>query len=133
MTKDAVQSIDDLTYEWPSNLSQYEARIFLGLTAAEAMAGALAFLLPVGTIQSKFGFFIGLVCGIIVLLSIKKFERFGNRSILVFLFLRTAERRHRLCRPPENPEIELPLIMGGSSGRLEVENWEGETIMTIEE
>ena len=121
-----TQSIDDLTYEWPSNLSQYEARIFLGLTAAEAMAGALAFLLPVGTIQSKFGFFIGLVCGIIVLLSIKKFERFGNRSILVFLLLRTAERR-------QNPEIELPLIMGGSSGRLEVENWEGETIMTIEE
>ncbi len=117
--------IDDLTYEWPSNLSQYEAKIFLGLTATEAMGSAMAFLLPTGTMRSGMGFFVGLICCLVVLLSIKKIERFGNRSVLVYLAQRTYEKR-------THPEIELPLIMGGSSARVELESWEGETLITFD-
>ena len=29
--------------------------------------------------------------------------------------------------------IELPLIMGGQSGQVEIETWEGETLMVVGE
>ena len=57
-----IENLDDLIYEWPSNLSQYEAKIFLGLTATEAMGSSMAFLLPIGVIQSGFGFIVGFIC-----------------------------------------------------------------------
>ena len=119
-------SIDSLTYEWPSNLTQYEAKIIAGLTATEAMATAMAFLLPVGTIKSGFGFFIGLTLAIIVLLSIKKVERFGNQPILLHFAKKTMEGR-------QNKEVELPLIMGGNSAQVELESWEGETLITMDQ
>lgn len=124
--KQETQTFNELTYEWPSNLTQYEAKILLGLTATEAMATAMAFLLPVGIIKSGFGFFIGLTLAIIVLLSIKKVERFGNQPFLIYFAKKTIERR-------QNKEIELPLIMGGDSAQVELENWQGETLITYDQ
>lgn len=121
-----IENLDDLIYEWPSNLSQYEAKIFLGLTATEAMASSMAFLLPIGVIRSGFGFIVGFICCVVILLSIKKIEQFGNQPFLIYLAQRTLERR-------QNPEIELPLIIGGDSGYVEIENWEGETLLTLGE
>ena len=118
--------LDDLTYQWPSNLSEYEAKIFLGLTATEAMASSMAFLLPIGVIRSGFGFIVGFVCCLVVLLSIKKVERFGNQPLLIHLGQRLLERRRA-------NQIELPLIIGGGSGRVEIENWQGETILTLDD
>lgn len=120
------QTIDSLTYEWPSNLTQYEAKIIAGLTATEAMATAMAFLLPVGTIKSGGGFLIGLTLAIIVLLSIKKVERFGNQPVLIYFAKKTIEGRQK-------KEIELPLIMGGHSAQVQLESWEGETLITIDQ
>ena len=121
-----IENLDDLIYEWPSNLSQYEAKIFLGLTATEAMGSSMAFLLPIGVIQSGFGFIVGFVCCLVVLLSIKKVERFGNRPFLIYLGQRLLERRR-------GRQIELPLIMGGGSGRVEIESWDGETLLTLDD
>ena len=121
-----IENLDDLIYEWPSNLSQYEAKIFLGLTATEAMGSSMAFLLPIGVIQSGFGFIVGFVCCIVVLLSIKKVERFGNRPFLIYFAQRLLERQR-------GRQIELPLIMGGGSGRVEIESWEGETLLTLDD
>lgn len=123
---DKNETLDDLTYQWPSNLSEYEAKIFLGLTATEAMAGSMAFLLPIGVMSSAFGFVIGFVSALVVLLSIKKVERFGNQPLLIHLGRRAFERRRA-------NQMELPLIIGGSSGRVEIENWQGETIMTLDD
>ena len=121
-----IKNIDDLTYEWPSNLSQYEAKIFLGLTATEAMASSMAFLLPIGVMRSGFGFIVGFISCVIVLLSIKKVERFGNRPFLIYLAQRALERRR-------SPKIELPLIIGGDSGHVEIESWEGEILLTLDD
>ena len=121
-----IENLDDLIYEWPSNLSQYEAKIFLGLTATEAMGSSMAFLLPIGVIQSGFGFIVGFVCCLVVLLSIKKVERFGNRPFLIYMAQRLLERRR-------GRQIELPLIMGGGSGRVEIESWDGETLLTLDD
>ena len=118
-------SLSELTYQWPSNLSEYEAKIFLGLTATEAMACSMAFLLPIGVISSAFGFIVGFICALVVLLSIKKIERFGNQPLLIHLAQRAFERTRA-------NQMELPLIIGGSSGRVEIENWQGETIMTLD-
>ena len=120
------ENLDDLTYQWPSNLSEYEAKIFLGMTATEAMATSMAFLLPIGVMSSGFGFIIGAISALVVLLSIKKVERFGNQPLLIHAGQRIFERRRA-------NQMELPLIIGGGSGRVEIENWEGETIMTLDD
>ena len=119
-------NIEDLTYQWPSNLSEYEAKIFLGMTAAEAMATSMAFLLPIGVMSSGLGFVIGFISALVVLLSIKKVERFGNQPLLIHIGQRLFERRRA-------NQMELPLIIGGGSGRVEIENWDGETIMTLDD
>ncbi len=119
-------NLDDLTYQWPSNLSEYEAKIFLGMTATEAMATSMAFLLPIGIMSSGFGFVIGFIAALVTLLSIKKIERFGNQPLLIHVGQRLFERRRANL-------MEIPLIIGGGSGRVEVESWEGETIMTLDD
>ena len=120
------ENLDDLTYQWPSNLSEYEAKIFLGMTATEAMATSMAFLLPIGIMSSGFGFVIGFIAALVTLLSIKKIERFGNQPLLIHVGQRLFERRRANI-------MEIPLIIGGGSGRVEVESWEGETIMTLDD
>lgn len=120
-----AKSFDELTYEWPENLSQYEAKIFLGLTANEAMATAMAFLLPLGVVRSGWGFLFGAILALLVLASIKKVERFGNQPFLLYFAKRQLERR-------QSPTLELPLVMGGQSSRVELESWEGETLLTVE-
>ena len=117
--------LNQLTYEWPPNLTEYEAKIFLGLTTGEAIAGSLAFLIPIATLQNTAGFVVAIISAAVVLLSIKKFDRFGNRSLPVYFFARWLEGR-------QQPEVELPLILGPSSSYVELENWEGETIMVME-
>ena len=116
----------DLTYEWLPNLSQYEARIMLGLTAQEAMACALGFIIPISIVPSIGGVIIAILTIIIILLTIKKIDRFGQRAFLVYLTIRFWERINK-------KQIEIPLIMGGGSGRIELENWEGETVLTLDD
>ena len=121
-----MSSKEDLTYEWLPNLSNYEARIMLGLTAQEAMASALGFIMPVTFIPSLFGVIVAILTVITILLTIKKIDRFGQKAFLVYLVIRIFERIKK-------KEVEIPLIMGGNSSRIELENWEGETILTLDD
>ncbi len=98
----------------------------LGLTAQEAMGAAMGFILPVSVIPSLLGVVVATASTIIVLLSIKKIDRFGQKAFLVYLMIRFWERINK-------KEIEIPLIMGGNSSRIELENWDGETIMTLDD
>ena len=119
-------SKEDLTYEWLPNLSQYEARIMLGLTAQEAMACAMGFLVPISIIPSFFGVIVAVLTVITILLTIKRIDRFGQKSFLIYIIIRFWERINK-------KQIEIPLIMGGGSGRIELENWEGETVLTLDD
>ena len=87
-----MSSKEDLTYEWLPNLSNYEARIMLGLTAQEAMASALGFIMPVTFIPSLFGVIVAMLTVITILLTIKKIDRFGQKAFLVYLVIRIFER-----------------------------------------
>jgi hypothetical protein len=120
------QTVHDLSYEWPPNLTQYESRIFLGLAAHEATAAGFAFLLTIGLVRSGAGVVLGAVAAVAVLLLVKRWERLGNRSLPVYLVARGLERR-------QETELELPLILGGHAALVEVEAWEGETLLVLEE
>lgn len=121
-----MSSKEDLTYEWLPNLSQYEAKIMLGLTSQEAMGAAMGFILPVSIFPSIYGIIIATLTTITVLLSIKKIDRFGQKPFLVYLIIRSWER-------VKQKEVEIPLIMGGNTSSIEIENWDGETIMTLDD
>lgn len=118
--------MDDLNYEWLPNLSNYEARIMLGLTAQESMVCALGFIVTISAVPSFFGAILALGVILIILLSIKKIDRFGQVSTIVYLAMRIWEKINK-------KKVEIPLIMGGDSGRIELENWEGETILTLDD
>lgn len=117
--------LDDLTYEWPTNLQQYEAKIFLGLTAVEAIAAGLGFLLPVAMLSSLAGFAVGIIGAALVLLCVKKWERFGNRSFPTYLLARWLE-------PRRQPTLDLPLILGESQGMVRIETDEGDVVLVQE-
>ena len=121
-----MSSKEDLTYEWLPNLSQYEAKIMLGLTSQEAMGAAMGFIVPVSIVPSIYGVVVAILTTIIVLLSIKKIDRFGQKPFLIYLIIRLWERIRQ-------KEVEIPLIMGGNTSSIEIENWDGETIMTLDD
>lgn len=115
-----------LQYSWPTNLTEYEAKVFAGLTAVEAIGAGLGFLIPLATIQSISGLFVGIAAAAMVLLCIKRLDNLGGMALPVYLARRAWEARR-------SESLELPLIMGGESGRVEIESWEGETLMVLGE
>ncbi len=119
-------NMDDLNYEWLPNLSSYEARIMLGLTAQEAMMCAMGFIVTISIFPSVSGAILALLAVLAILLVIKKIDRFGQKSCLIYLVMRIWGRINK-------KQIEIPLIMGGNSGRIELENWEGEIILTLDD
>ncbi len=123
---DRAKTVDDLTYEWPTNLDQYETRVFLGLTAVEAIAGVMAFLVPLTLLPTVTGFLLALAGAVAVLLSIKKIDALGGLSLPAYGIARWLARR-------KSQGIELPLIIGGHTGAIGVEDWEGATLMILEE
>lgn len=118
------QPLEQLQYPWPPNLTSYEAKILLGLSALEIVAAGVGFLVPAALWQSLGGAIVGLVVALIVLLSIKPLDALGGVSLPLYLVLRLLASRRK-------ETIELPLIMGGAMGQVEVETWEGETLMIV--
>lgn len=118
-------TLDELTYEWPTNLQQYEAKIFLGFTAVEAIAGGMGFLVPVAILSSLAGFAVGVITAALVLLCVKKWERFGSRSFPAYLLVRWLEPRRRAT-------LDLPLILGERQGMVRIETDEGDVVLVQE-
>jgi hypothetical protein len=72
------------------------------------------------------GIILGAICGLGALMSVKKLDALGNRSVVVYLFARVVYNARRTV-------IELPLIMPVGNEALVVESWKGETLMTVGE
>ncbi len=119
------RDLQKLSYEWPPNLTQYEAAVFLGLTAVEAMAGMMAFLIPLTLLDNKIA---GAVLGVVLLAltvgSLKKLESFGNVSLPVYMWKRWRAARHKRT-------LYLTQIMGVEHATVHIEDPDGHTI-TIE-
>ena len=126
MANDEVESVDDLRYEWPDNVLGYETKMWGGLTLQEMLAAIAPFMLCVFVVKSLTGLLLGAVCGLGALMSVKKLDALGNRSVVVYLFARVVYNAKRAV-------IELPLIMPVGNEALVVESWAGETLMTVGE
>lgn len=121
------QTVHDLSYPWPPNLTAYEATLFFGLSAVEAIAGALAFVLPLAIVENKVAAaLVGALVAGAVLLSLRRVARLGDLPLPVYLYRRLAARRRARV-------VEMPLILGASGGEIHVETDAGETLVTLEE
>lgn len=116
-----VESVDDLSYEWPPDVLHYETRYFLGLTMSELLIVSL----PAVLLTPFAGIAAGAVCALAGLLLVKRFEAFGGRSLPLYLiaWLRHARQRETIIR--------LPLILPPGEGGLIITTWEGKEVMRI--
>ena len=126
MANDEIESVDDLRYEWPDNVLGYETKMWGGLTLQEMLAAIAPFMVCVFVVRSLAGLLLGAICGLGALMSVKKLDALGNRSVVVYLFARVVYNAKRAV-------IELPLIMPVGNEALVVESWKGETLMTVGE
>jgi hypothetical protein len=123
---------EQLQYPWPPNLSTYEAKFF-GVTGTEAVAIGMGLLLPVALAQSLgapmlVGGAAGMLAALFVFLSLRKVGRFGGVSLPAFVGLWLGERLRR-----DVEVMELPLILGGGQNTVELEDWDGEVLLVLEE
>ena len=119
---------EQLQYPWPPNLTAYEAKFF-GVSATEGIAIGMGLLLPVAVSQSLGvpmlgGLVAGIIVALLVFMGMRKVSALGGVSLPMYLVLRLRE-------VGREEWIELPLILGGSTGMVELETWEGETIMVL--
>lgn len=119
---------EQLQYTWPPNLTTYEARLWLGFTAQQWLLTAMAGMVPMTLIRSGVGLVLGMVLALTVLLAVKPIGRFGGISLPMYVAVRLW---HLVQRKTET--IELPLIVGGNSSTVELEDWEGATLLIMEE
>ena len=115
---------EQLQYAWPPNLTAYEAKVLMGLTMLELIAMGMGFLLPMALVQNVAGAVLGVMVAGIVLLSLKKLDALGGVSLPLYLGLRLLAWRRQ-------ETIELPFILGDSESAVELEDWEGDTLMII--
>ena len=119
---------EQLQYSWPPNLSTYEARLWLGFTAQQWLLTAMVGMAPMALIRSGVGLVVGMVLALTVLLAVRPIGRFGGISLPLYVAVRVWQVLQR-----KTETIELPLIVGGSSSLVELEDWEGDTLLILEE
>jgi hypothetical protein len=119
-------AVDDLRYEWPENVLGYEVRYWGGLTLTDMIAGLLPFVLTMMLLPaSVLGLVVGAVAGLAGLVSVKKFDRFGRRSVITYAFARIAHARSA-------QSVELPIIIPRSGfEEVSVRTWGGEQLLSM--
>ena len=119
-----LESVDQLRYEWPDNILGYETKLTAGLTLQEIIVGILPFLACVFLIGGWVGIVLGLLAGAASFMSIKKLDALGGRSPVAYALA-------RLLYAQSSPAVQVPLIVPSGDQGLVIENWIGETIMTV--
>ena len=117
---DRVESVDDLSYEWPPGILHYETRYLLGLTMNELLIVAI----PALGLLLLAGIPAGVLSALTGLLLVKRFEALGGRSLPLYLIARLRHARRR-------DAVRLPLILPPGAGELVIATWEGEEMMRI--
>lgn len=118
---------EQLQYPWPPNLTTYEVRLWLGLTAQQWVFMAMGLILPMGMNSTIWGFLMGVGVGVVIFLSFKKVGRWGGISFPRYVGVRLMGLLQR-----EVEVIELPLILGGAPSTVELEDWDGEVMLVLE-
>jgi len=110
-----------MRYQIPPDVLHYEVRLIFGLTAQDIMVAGIAIIFGI----QKFGPVIGMALGVIALLGLKRYERLGRRSLLVYFGLYLLNRLHP-------GEALMPRVLaGGGETQMTVHDWEGREIYRV--
>ncbi len=110
-----------LHYQIPPDVLNYEPRYIFGLTATDLLVAAMPSILLMSTV----GIIPGLLAGVAALTLLKRFERFGNRSLPVYFVQRWLYNRSQ-------HKVVLPLILPPETQSISFESWEGEELYEIQ-
>jgi hypothetical protein len=113
-----------LHYRLPPDILHYEVKYMFGLSVQDMMMSAL----PGMGIMARYGLVWGLVAALVTLAGLKRFEVFGDRSVLVYLALWAWHR----YKPKE---VYMPRVLptGGELPQMEVTTWDGDPLYTVGE
>ncbi len=113
--------MEELRYRLPPDVLHYEPKYFMGLGVQDLMVATMPSILalqlagPIGAALTAF----------LMLAGLMRFERFGNRSLLIYFALWLWHK----YRPSS---VILPRVMPRQETRLEVTTWEGDPLFTME-
>lgn len=110
-----------LQYQIPPDVISYEPRYLFGLTATDLLVAAMPSILLMATA----GILPGLLAGLLALSLLKRFDRFGDRSLPVYFFQRWLYNRSQ-------QKVVLPLVLPSETQRIAFQSWDGEELYNIE-
>ena len=115
--------VDDLQYDWPKNILNYESRTFLGMSLQELIIVTLPAVMVIAFMGN---IILGLIIGVISFLLVRKFEGLGDRNLIAYLLARV---QHMV---QQEHQVNLPLILpGGQQEEFVITDLEGEEVMRI--
>jgi hypothetical protein len=97
-----VNEVDELQYDWPTNVLRYESRHLFGLSVNDLLTAALpaAGLMILSPL-------LGLAVGAVGLLLMIRFEGLGDRRLLAYL---VARLKHHFNRRPVVLSLIRPVL-----------------------
>ncbi len=113
--------MDELRYRLPPDMLHYEPKYLLGLGLQDLMVATMPSILML-QVAGPLG--AGLTAAL-MLVGLMRFERFGNRSLLVYCALWLWHK----YRPST---VILPRVLPRQDTRLEVTTWDGDPLYTME-
>ena len=111
----------DLSYRLPPDVLHYEPKYFFGLNLQDLMYAVAPALLA----MQFSGPVLGAIVGILMLLGLRRWDQFGNHSVIVYLALLIWYR----YKPRE---VIAARVLPLHPSRVEVHSWEGHKLFVLE-
>jgi len=102
----------------------YEVKYMFGLSVQDMMMSALPGML----FMAKYGLIAGALAALATLGALKRFEVFGDRSVLIYLAL-WAWHRYR----PKDVYMPRVLPIDGELPQMEITTWDGDPLYSVGE
>jgi hypothetical protein len=111
----------DLSYRLPPDVLHYEPKYIFGLSLQDMLVAVVPALLAINAA----GIVWGAIVGLVGIAAMKRWDAFGNRSVVVYVALLLWYR----FRPGE---VSAPRVLPLHPSRVEVSSWEGDTLFVLE-
>ena len=114
-------SDQDLSYRLPPDVLHYETKYMFGLNLQDLLVAVMPSIMVINTAGPLWG----AIVAAIMLAALKRWETFGDRSVIVYLALLIWYH----YRPGE---VEAPRVLPLHQSRVEVHSWDGNRLYVIE-
>lgn len=111
----------ELSYRLPPDVLHYEPTYFFGLSLQDMLIVVVPSLIAINAA----GIVWGAIVGLIGLLAMKRWDMFGNRSVVIYFALLLWYR----YRPGE---VTAPRVLPLHPSRVEISSWEGNKLFVLE-